>query len=392
MPGNDVQIDLRHVYEDEDRHGNVRIYFWRGKGHRKIRIREDAGSKAFRDAYDAAFALDTLIKPKTPEQAAGHAPHATLTLPKPGTYRWLCARYMAECPEYLQCEPQTRRTRMQILEATYDEPIAPGAKDTFADMPLEYLSLKALYVLRDRKLELPGAANNRVKALRQVFKWAVAPNVGIAKVNLARDIELFKPANGEGFHTWTIEEVRTFARRHPLGTKPHLALGLLLFTGVRRSDAVLLGRQMVRKGWLHFTEKKNGRRKPKARQLPVLPALQHIIDNSPAGNMTFLVTEYDRPFTGNGFGNKMRDWCDEAGLPQCSAHGLRKAGATIAADNGATEHQLMAIFGWESPKQAALYTRKANRKKLAGSGMAFIDLGDLDGIEEVDDPDSEDEA
>lgn len=387
-----MQIELRHVYEDTDRHGNVRIYFWRGKGHRKIRIRETPGTKPFRDAYDAAAALDTLIKPPTPEEAAGHAAHCTLTLPKPGTYRWLCSRYMAASPEYLQCDPQTRRTRRQILEHTYDEPTSPGASTTFADVPLDQLTLQALYVLRDRKLALPGAANNRVKALRQVFKWAVAPNVQIVKVNLARDVQLFKPESNEGFHTWTIEEVRAFARRHPLGTKAHLALGLLLFTGVRRSDVVLLGRQMIRDGWLHFTEKKNGRRKPKARQLPILPALQHIIAHSPAGNMTFLVTEYDRPFTGNGFGNKMRDWCDEAGLPQCSAHGLRKAGATIAADNGATEHQLMAIFGWESPKQAALYTRKANRKKLAGAGMAFIDLGDLDGVDEVDDPHSEDEA
>lgn len=384
-----MQIELRHVYEDTDRHGNVRIYFWRGKGHRKVRIRENPGTKPFRDAYDAAAALDTVIKPKTPEQAAGLAPHATLTLPKPGTYRWLCARYMAECADYLQCDPLTRKTRRQILESTFDEPTSPGASDTFADVPLDQISLQALYVLRDRKLDLPGAGNNRVKALRQVYKWAVAPNVQIVKVNLARDVQLFRPKTTEGFHTWTIEEVRAFARRHPLGTKAHLALGLLLFTGVRRSDVVLLGRQMIREGWLHFTERKNGKRKPKARQLPVLPALQHIIDHSPAGNMTFLVTEYDRPFTGNGFGNKMRDWCDEAGLPQCSAHGLRKAGATIAADNGATEHQLMAIFGWESPKQAALYTRKANRRKLAGAGMAFIDLGDLDGVDEVDDPSSE---
>lgn len=387
-----MQIELRYVYEDTDRHGNVRIYFWRGKGHRKVRIHETPGSKEFRDAYDAAAALDTLKRSETPEQAAGLAPHSPLTLAKPGTYRWLCSRYMAECADYLQCDSQTRRTRRQILENTYDEPIAPGSSKIFADFPLEHLSLKALYVLRDRKLDLPGAANNRVKALRQVFKWAVAPNVQILKINLARDVELFKPKTDEGFHTWTIEEVRAFAKKHPLGTKAHLALGLLLFTGVRRSDVVLLGRQMIREGWLHFTEKKNGRRKPKARQLPILPALRHIIDNSPAGNMTFLVTEYDRPFTGNGFGNKMRDWCNEAGLPQCSAHGLRKAGATIAADNGATEHQLMAIFGWESPKQAALYTRKANRRKLAGAGMAFIDLGDLEGIEEVDDPGSEDEA
>lgn len=388
--GDEVQIELRHVYEDRDRHRNVRIYFWRGKGHSKVRIREAPGTKAFRDAYDAAAALDTLKKPPTPEVAAGLAPHATITLPRPGTYRWLCARYMAECAEFLQNDPQTRHVRKLILENTYDEPIAPGSRDTFASFPLEHLSLKALYVLRDRKLDKPAAANNRIKALRQVFKWAVQPNVQLMKSNLARDVPLF-PTTGDGFHAWTIEEVRTFAKRHPLGTKAHLALGLLLFTGVRRSDVVLFGRQMVRGGWLHFTEKKNARAKPKVRQLPVLPALQHIIDHSPAGNMTFLVTEYDRPFTSNGFGNWMRKRCDEAALPQCSAHGLRKAGATIAADNGATEHQLMAIFGWESPKQAALYTRKANRRKLAGAGMHFIDLGDLEGVEDVADAADEEE-
>ena len=80
--------------------------------------------------------------------------------------------------------------------------------------------------------------------------------------------------------------------------------------------------------------------------------------------------------TANGFGNKFRAWCEAAGLPQCSAHGLRKAGATFAAENGATEHQLMAIYGWKSAKMAAIYTRKVRQKKLAGSAMAFISMDD----------------
>ncbi|MEO8895934.1 MAG: integrase, partial [Rhizomicrobium sp.] len=53
----------------------------------------------------------------------------------------------------------------------------------------------------------------------------------------------------------------------------------------------------------------------------------------------------------------------------------RKAGATFAAENGATEHQLMAIYGWKSAKMAATYTRKARQKKLAGSAMGFISYG-----------------
>ena len=38
----------------------------------------------------------------------------------------------------------------------------------------------------------------------------------------------------------------------------------------------------------------------------------------------------------------------KAGLHHCRAHGLRKAGATICAENDTTENQLKAIFGWEN--------------------------------------------
>jgi len=91
---------------------------------------------------------------------------------------------------------------------------------------------------------------------------------------------------------------------------------------------------------------------------------------SPSDHLTFPVTEYGRPFTANGFGNWFRERCDEAGLRHCSAHGLRKAGAA-AADNGATTHQLMAIFGWETVKQEN-YTKKANRRRLAGDAMHLL--------------------
>ena len=61
-----------------------------------------------------------------------------------------------------------------------------------------------------------------------------------------------------------------------------------------------------------------------------------------------------------GLENWFRRRCDEAGLKHGSAHGLRKAGATIAAGNGATEFELMAIFGWASSKEAARYDGQAH--------------------------------
>jgi hypothetical protein len=41
--------------------------------------------------------------------------------------------------------------------------------------------------------------------------------------------------------------------------------------------------------------------------------------------------------------------------------GLRKAEATLAANNGATSRLLMAIFGWDTSKEAERYTRKADQ-------------------------------
>jgi hypothetical protein len=87
-----------------------------------------------------------------------------------------------------------------------------------------------------------------------------------------------------------------------------------------------------------------------------------IIAASVTGARTFLVTEYGEPFTAAGFGAWFRARCDEAGLRHCSAHGLRKAGAARAAENGATPHELMAIFGWLRLKEAERYTAAVQRR------------------------------
>lgn len=75
-----------------------------------------------------------------------------------------------------------------------------------------------------------------------------------------------------------------------------------------------------------------------------------------------------------GFGNAFRGWCTEAGLPLCTPHGLRKIGAVGAAEAGASEHELMAMFGWDDANMARIYTRKAAQKRLAASGAAKLSI------------------
>jgi integrase len=260
--------------------------------------------------------------------------------------------------------------RKLILESTFDEPIAPGSAKFFRDMPVSKITADAVEVLRDRKLAFPEAANGRVKAIRQVFKFGIRKKV--APFNPARDVSYIRTGS-TGYHTWTVEEVRKFEARHPIGSKARLALALLVFTGQRRSDIVRFGKQHIGAGKLTFTQHKGRNRKPRKLTLPMLPALRSIIGASPCGELTFLVNDLNRPFTEAGFGNKFRDWCNQADLRHCTAHGLRKAGATIAANNGATSRQLMAIFGWESIRMAEQYTRSADQQRLANDAMHLIE-------------------
>ena len=223
---------------------------------------------------------------------------------------------------------------------------------------------------RDEKAELPEAANGRLKALRQVFKWAV--EAGHSERNPAAEVPYIKTGS-EGFHTWSVEEVCQYLDYHGASSKAGRALTFLLYTGAARCDLVHLGRQHRRNDRLVFK-----RNKTKVEvEIPILGEIKEAIDATPRDQLAFIVTEFGKPFSPAGFGNKMRNWCNQAGLPHCSAHGLRKAGATIAADNGATAHQLMAIFGWKTLKQAEHYTRKADRRRLANDGMHFISLNQI---------------
>jgi integrase len=142
-----------------------------------------------------------------------------------------------------------------------------------------------------------------------------------------------------------------------------------MYTGQRRSDLVLFGRQHVRDGWLVFTQHKGRNRNPVRMEIPIIPELRKIIEQTPTGDLAFLVTAFNRPFTSNGFGNRFRKWCDEAGLKECSVHGLRKAAAARLAELGCTEQEIMAITGHRTSKEVTRYTRAASQKTRAESAL-----------------------
>jgi integrase len=363
-----VEANLPHITQDRDRHGNARIYY-RIEGRPMIRLRARLGSPEFLAEYQRAKEATAAASVKPLLQTTAIA----------ASLRWVVEQYYKSA-WFKTLALSTQKARRGILDSICESTTqTPAGIRQRGVLPLAQMKAKHVRAIRDEKMDLPEAANGRLKALGQVFAYALEQD--FVEVDPTATVDFLTSAS-EGYHTWTVDEVRAYEKKHPIGTKARLALALLLFTGVRRSDVVKLGRQMERDGILHFTEtkgaasralsRKTKRPSAKTRVLPILPELREVIDASPLGQMVYLVTAFNKPFTAAGFGNRFRDWCDEAGLNHCSAHGLRKAGATIAADNGATAHQLMSIFGWETLRQAGTYTKNANRTRLASEAMHLL--------------------
>ena len=95
------------------------------------------------------------------------------------------------------------------------EPIAPDAKEKFGDFPLDRITPKVLRILRDRKGDKLGAADNRVRALRRVFKWGLENEH--VKSNPAHDVSYVSKDTGR-WHSWTPEELEQFELRHAAGS------------------------------------------------------------------------------------------------------------------------------------------------------------------------------
>ncbi len=308
-----------------------------------IRLRGEPGTIEFLQAYKDALS-DVGIEKK-------QAKHLSL-----GALEWLIKKYY-DSAEFQALDRGTQRTRHGILKSVLDG---------HSEKPFARLEPKHIRALRDEKKWTPEAANNRLKALKQVFKFAVDHDY--MRDNPAKDVPKLKGKVG-GWHSWTLDEVQQFEERHSVGTKARLALALLLYTAQRRSDVVLMGRQHVRDGWLTLTQQKNRNRNPTIISIPIIPELQHVIESSPTGDMTFLITTHGKGFTAAGFGNWFRERCDEAHLPHCSAHGLRKAAAARLAEKGCSANEIMAITGHRSLAEAQRYVAGASQKLLAKAAM-----------------------
>ena len=106
--------------------------------------------------------------------------------------------------------------------------------------------------------------------------------------------------------------------------------------------------------------------------IPLHPDLGAIIAATASNHLTFITTEYGKAFTPDGFGNWFREQCDRAGLHHCSAHGLRKAGATRLAEAGCTVHEIMSVTGHKTLEEVERYTKAVDAKRMADSALVKL--------------------
>jgi integrase/recombinase XerD len=340
-----MQVRLKYLTGDVDRHGNARFYV-RMPGKPKVRIRGVLYSETFMAEYNAAL-VDT---PQTPPTRSAVR----------GSFRHLCQLYFSSL-EFRQLDEKSQKWRRPVLEAISRQ---------YGDQPIARMEARHIRKIVTENTDKPSVPQRRLKSLKALFKWAVENNEAVR--NPVREVTVrYRP---KGHHTWTLDELDAFEKQYPFGTKAHLALWLLLYTAGRREDVVRFGPQHIKNNRLRFTQAKNEHRSPVTVDIPVHVDLALAIEATPSGHLTFLVTAEatPKPFTPNGFSVWFRQRCNEAGLKHCTAHGVRKATAARLAERGCTPHEIMAITGHRNLSMVEYYTREAGRAGLADSAMAKL--------------------
>lgn len=332
---------LPYTLRQTTRHGKV-VWYFRIKDGPRTRLPGEYGSDEFMAAYRAAFAGE---------------PAKELGRPDPRTLAWLLDQWKRSS-DWAQSAASTRRQRENVLTRIINE----NPKAAFAAITAEHIRAG-----RERRQDTPAAANNFVKTLRALYRWA--EDAGHVTHNPAADVKMI-PNRTEGFRPWTMDDLTRFRGVWPLGTRERVAVEVLVNTGLRRGDATRLGRQHTKDGVATIRAEKTG----VELYVPILPKLQEALAHGPTGDLTFVCGVNGQPMSKETFGNWFRKACNKAKV-RGSAHGVRKLAAAVMAEEGATEEELKALFGWQTNDQSSVYTKSASRKRLAKQAAAKLATG-----------------
>lgn len=284
---------------------------------------------------------------------------------KPGSIHALGVAYYGSS-DFLRLKPSTQRT----YRGTFDR-----YRDKYGDNPVALLEPRHIRNQMDKLADRPTSANGMLKVLRAVMRFAVER--GFVRTDPTFGVRMLKH-KAKGFHSWTDDEIARFEARWPVGSKQRLAFDLLLHTAQRSGDVRQMTIHQLAGDRVLVRQEKTDQ----PIDIPQHPKLQKSLAASKLGDPVLIMSATGKPYTEKGFGNWIKKAAVRAGLPHCSAHGLRKAAARRLAEAGCSVHEIMAITGHQSLKEVERYTREANRRGLADGAIKRVS-GDQDDNQSV---------
>lgn len=342
-----------HVYRVTDRHGKVRHRFIR-KGWKSAYLKGEPGAAEFHTAYAELLAGG----PKT-------LGASSIVEVKARTMDDLFIK-TKQTAKWQQKKHTTRHVQSQVIQRFLDRKDKKGRR--YGDWPAAAVTVSMLDGVFASMSSTPAAANVLRKTLSGLFRVAV--KMQWRSDNPVPFTDAY-PESKEGFHDWTDDEIEQYRSYHQLGTMARVAMEIALNTAARRCNVANLTQADIVDGRFAVAHVKGNNET----SVPLLDTTKAAIDALPTVPLTYLiVSERGTPFTDASFGNRFRKWCNEAGLPQCSIHGLRKAMSRQLAEAGATDAEGQAVTGHKKASTFQHYRAKANRVVLAD--RAFSNLGD----------------
>jgi integrase len=336
-----TNLRLSYVHAFVDRHGKARYYFRRHG--RRIPLPGLPGSAEFNRAYEQALA--------GPPPASDIGATRTVA----GSVNAMIVGYLSSAA-FGQLAPASQRQYRRILEEL---------RRQHGNRGIGTLERRHVVLMLDAKAATPAAARDLLRCLRLLVQHAI--KLGIRQDDPTNGVRVKMPKT-EGFRTWTEDDIAAFEAAYPVGTKPRLALALLLGTALRASDVVRVGRSHVRNGTIAgIVQQKTDAALP---PIPISADLAAAINAAaPSEHVVFLLNEHGRSFTAKAFGKWFSAQCDHIGLSGLSPHGLRKAACRRLAEAGCSANEIAALSGHKSLNEVARYTRAADQARMVRSAM-----------------------
>lgn len=334
-----------------DRHGKIR-YRFRRKGYKAAYLPGCPGDPAFHARY-AEIASQGPLEPVAVQSRAKVAERSLDDL---------LAR-MKQSPAWKDKGAATKHGQALVYQRFMDRVNSKGRR--YGERPVSAVTFGWLERIFGEMHETPGAANDLRKKLAVLLNYAIP--LGWIRENPVKFTKPYKA--GEGYHSWEDHEIAQYRARHPLGTMARLALELALNTAARRGTVAGFTRDNIVGGRIITAHSKGNN----TASVPMLASTREALEALPAAPIRhLLVTQFGKPFSPAGFGNKFREWCNDAGLPHCSIHGLRKAMSRLLAEAGASDAEGQAVTGHKKAETFQYYRAAANREALADRALANL--------------------